>query len=44
VGKKPKSVPYILAAFAIAAAIWTVLGSPHSLRPVTQLARSYAMP
>jgi hypothetical protein len=44
VQKQPKVAPYVLTAFAIAAAIWTLLGSPHSPRPVTQLARSYVLP
>ena len=44
VEKQPKASPYVVAAFAIAAAIWTVLGSPHSIRPVTQLTRSYVQP
>jgi hypothetical protein len=42
---KPKAVPYILTALAIAAAIWTALGSPHAERPVIkQLARSSVAP
>jgi len=44
VEKRPKAAPYVLAAFAIAAVIWTVWGSPHGPRPVTQLARSYVLP
>jgi hypothetical protein len=44
VQKQPKAAPYVLTAFAIAAAIWTLLGSPHSPRPVTQFARSYVSP
>ena len=43
--KRPNAAPYILTALAIAAAIWTALGSPHSERPVIkQLARSSVVP
>jgi hypothetical protein len=43
--RSPNAAPYILTALAIAAAIWTVLGSPPGERPVTkQFARSSVMP
>ncbi|WP_454624415.1 hypothetical protein [Bradyrhizobium cenepequi] len=43
--RSPNAAPYILTALAIAAAIWTALGPPHSERPVTkQLAHSSVAP
>ncbi|MDI4236045.1 hypothetical protein AAFX91_03050 [Bradyrhizobium sp. 31Argb] len=43
--RSPNAAPYILTALALAAAIWTALGSPHSERPVTkQLAHSSMVP
>jgi hypothetical protein len=43
--RQPKAAPYLAAALVIAAAVWTVMGSPHSPKPVTQqLARSYVLP
>ncbi|MBO4225982.1 hypothetical protein [Bradyrhizobium neotropicale] len=43
--RNPNAAPYILTALALAAAIWTALGSPHSERPVTkQVAHSSVAP
>jgi hypothetical protein len=44
-GRKPNAAPYVLAAIAIAATVWTVLGSPHREMPVAQqFARDSARP
>jgi hypothetical protein len=42
---RPNAAPYILTALAIAAAIWTALGTPHAERPmIKQVARSSVVP
>jgi hypothetical protein len=43
--RKPNAAPYILAAVAIAATIWTAMGVPHdSPRTVKQYAGRVAVP